>query len=239
MRMLVLAGGFGTRLKSVVSDVPKPLAPVGNVPFLQYQIEHWIEQGVRSFVFLLHHQADRIVDFLEGQRAGLLRGCDVRSIVEPQPLDTGGAVAYAVRQLGLDGDFLVTNADTWLGAGVRELAAAGADAMIVVRQPDVARYGQVEFDADGCVRAFREKDAASGEGWINAGMCALRADHFRQWNGGRLSLERDVFPELLAARALRAVPLEADFIDLGIPEDYERFCRWQQGGRKGRLCKFN
>lgn len=239
MKLLVLAGGFGTRLKSVVSDVPKPLAPVGGVPFLHYQLEHWREQGVRAFVFLLHHQADLIVQFLDERRDSLLAGCTVESVVEPEPLDTGGAVAHAVGQLGLDGEFLVTNADTWLGAGVRELAQAGADAMIVVRQPDVARYGQVEFDEQGCVTAFREKGAAGGAGWISAGMCALRATHFQQWDGRRLSLERDVFPGLLAARALRAVPLESDFIDVGIPEDYERFCRWQQGGRKGGLCKSN
>jgi NDP-sugar pyrophosphorylase family protein len=239
MKMLVLAGGFGTRLKSVVSDVPKPLAPVGNVPFLQYQVEHWVEQGVRSFAFLLHHQADLIERFLDGQRQGALRGCDVQALVERTPLDTGGAVAYAVQQLGLDGEFLVTNADTWLGGGVRELQRAGADAMAVVGQPDVSRYGQVEFDAEGYVQAFREKGDASGQGWINAGLCVLRADHFKTWDGGRLSLEREVFPRLLAARTLRAVRLESDFIDIGVPEDYERFCLWQQGGREGRLCRCN
>lgn len=239
MKLLVLAGGFGTRLKSVVSDLPKPLAPVGTVPFLQYQVEHWVEQGVRSFAFLLHHQADLIARFLDEHRQGSLRGCEVQAIVEPTPLDTGGAVAYAVRQLRLDGEFLVTNADTWLGAGLRELERAGADAMAVVGQPDVSRYGQVEFDGRGYVKAFREKGDASGQGWINAGLCALRADHFKTWDGGRLSLEREVFPRLLAAGTLRAVPLESDFIDIGVPEDYERFCLWQQGGREGRLCRSN
>lgn len=239
MKMLVLAGGFGTRLKSVVREVPKPLAPVGNVPFLQYQVEHWVEQGVRDFVFLLHHQADLIERFLDDQREGALRACQVQAIVEPTPLDTGGAVAYAVRKLGLEGEFLVTNADTWLGGGVRELQRAGADAMAVIGQPDVSRYGQVEFDAGGRVQAFREKGDASGQGWINAGRCVLRAGHFEAWDGQRLSLEREVFPRLLAAGSLRAVPLDSDFIDIGVPEDYERFCLWQQGGREGRLCRSN
>ena len=67
MKLLVLAGGFGTRLQSVVSDVPKAVAPVGNVSFLYLQLEHWIAQGVRSFVFLLHHQADLIIGFFEGR----------------------------------------------------------------------------------------------------------------------------------------------------------------------------
>ncbi|MFC5299807.1 sugar phosphate nucleotidyltransferase [Azospira restricta] len=236
MKMLVLAGGFGTRLRDVVNDVPKPLAPVGTTPFLHYQVEHWIAQGVRSFVFLLHHQADLIDRFIDARRDGLLAGCTVQSITEPQPLDTGGAVAYAVRYLGLEGEFLVTNADTWLGSGVRELESAGADAMIVVRQADVSRYGQVEVDDAGFVCAFREKGESRGAGWINAGLCALQAEHFTAWDGQRLSLEKDVFPKLLAARRLRAVPLESDFIDIGVPEDYRRYCRWQERDREGKLC---
>jgi D-glycero-alpha-D-manno-heptose 1-phosphate guanylyltransferase len=236
MKMLVLAGGFGTRLRNVVSDVPKPLAPVGTTPFLHYQVEHWVAQGVRSFVFLLHHQAELIDRFIDERREALLAGCTVLSITEPQPLDTGGTVAHAVRHLGLEGQFLVTNADTWLGSGVHELGSVGADAMIVVRQPDVSRYGQVEVDGAGFVRAFREKGESRGEGWINAGLCALRAEHFTAWDGKRLSLEKDVFPKLLAARRLRAVPLDSGFIDIGVPEDYLQFCRWQESGREGKLC---
>lgn len=236
MRMLVLAGGFGTRLRNVVSNVPKPLAPVGSMPFLHYQVEHWIAQGVRSFVFLLHYQADLIYRFIEERRSTLLACCEVKSIVELQPLDTGGAVAYAVRQLGLDGEFIVTNADTWLGSGVRELADAGSDTMVVVRQEEVSRYGLVEIDDIGFVCGFREKGGSSGAGWINAGMGLFRAEHFRKWNGQRLSLEKDVFPELIAARLLKVLPLESDFIDIGVPADYLRFCRWQESGREGGLC---
>lgn len=236
MKMLVLAGGFGTRLQSVVSDVPKALAPVGSMPFLHYQLEHWIAQGTRSFVFLLHHQAELINRFIEERQCSLLTNCEVQSIIEPQPLDTGGAVAYAVRQLALYGEFIVTNADTWLGSGVRELGIAGSDRIVVVRQEDVSRYGMVEVDDAGFIFAFREKVESIGPGWINAGMGVLHAEHFREWDGEPLSLEKDVFPKLLALRQLKAVPLESDFIDIGIPADYLRFCHWQQGGREGSLC---
>lgn len=236
MKMLILAGGFGTRLRNMVKDVPKPLAPVGSMPFLHYQVEHWIAQGIRSFVFLLHHQADLIDRFIKERHSSLLVNCEVKSIIEPQPLDTGGAVAYAVKQLGLEGEFMVTNGDTWLGSGVRELANAGPNTMVVVRQEEVSRYGLVDFDNAGFVCGFREKGESRGAGWINAGMGLFLAEHFRKWNGQRLSLEKDVFPELLAGRQLKVLPLESDFIDIGVPADYLRFCRWQESGREGSLC---
>jgi D-glycero-alpha-D-manno-heptose 1-phosphate guanylyltransferase len=236
MKMLVLAGGFGTRLRSLVSDVPKPLAPVGSIPFLHYQIENWIAQGIHSYVFLLHHQANLIKDFVEEEKCSLLKDCDVRFVIEPQPLDTGGAVALAVRQLELDGEFIVTNADTWLGAGAGELTKHGADSIVVVRQKSLVRYGMVEINDAGIVLAFREKGESNGPGWINAGMGLLKAEYFRKWDGQRLSLEKDIFPRLLSKRQLRAIPLESDFIDIGVPEDYLRFCEWQKHKREGRLC---
>jgi D-glycero-alpha-D-manno-heptose 1-phosphate guanylyltransferase len=236
MKMLILAGGLGTRLRDVVRDVPKALAPVGSVPFLHYQVEHWIAQGVKGLVFLLHHKAELIDRFIEERRSTLLANCEVTSIIEPQPLDTGGAVAYAVRQLGLDGEFIVTNADTWLGSGVRELVNAGSDTMVVVRHEEVSRYGVVDIDDTGFVCAFREKGERRRGGWVNAGMCMLRAKHFKNWNGQRLSLEIDIFPRLLTARQLKALPLKSDFIDIGVPEDYIRFCHWQESGREGSLC---
>lgn len=236
-KLLVLAGGFGTRLQSVLPGTPKALAPVGDVPFLALQLENWVAQGIRSFVFLLHHHADQITSFLDKGKSGLLKDCEVVRLVEPAPMDTGGAVAYAIRELGLDGDFLVTNADTWLGAGIRELTASRAPAMAVIRLEDSSRYGQVQFDDSYRVTAFMEKNALGTPGWINAGLCRLRADMFDHWDGVKFSLERQTFPDLVKRGELRAVAIEPDFVDIGIPEDYLRFCRWIAGGRKGALCK--
>lgn len=237
MKLLVLAGGFGSRLQSVLLDTPKALAPVGEVPFLALQLENWISQGIHSFVFLLHHQADQITGFLDSVKGSRLKDCEVTSLIEPAPMDTGGALAYAVRELGLDGDFLVANADTWLGSGIRELRASHAPAMAVIHLDDSSRYGQVQFDERQRVTAFTEKNALRAPGWINAGLCRLRADQFKSWDGARFSLERQTFPELVQTGALRAVAINPDFIDIGIPEDYRRFCRWVEEGRKGKLCK--
>lgn len=236
MRLLVLAGGFGTRLQSVVAEVPKALAPVGDVPFLRLQIEHWIAQGVSSFVFLLHHQADLIVSFLQKEQAAQLKECEVHWLIEPTPMNTGGAVAYAVEQLHLSGNFLVTNADTWLGTGIEAVGQANPPAMAVVELTDATRYGRVQLDEENNVIAFHEKSSSSGKDWINAGLCHLNAEMFNNWDHLPFSLERITFPAMVARGELTAVAISTDFIDIGIPEDYFRFCRWIASDRKGSLC---
>ena len=235
MKLLILAGGFGTRLQSVVTKVPKALAPVGHVPFLYLQIENWKSQGLRSFVFLLHHQADLIINFLEFEANKLLKDCEVAWVTEPNPMDTGGAVAYALKQLELTGDFLLTNADTWLGAGVKVVAQSPVPSMAVLRLNNASRYGQVQFDDTLKVTSFIEKRNTQGVGWISAGLCHLQANFFRHWDGCPFSLERVLFKQLVGQGALTAVTLQTNFIDIGIPADYLRFCIWIENNREGSL----
>lgn len=233
--LLVLAGGFGTRLRSVVSNVPKALAPVGGRPFLNYLLDAWLGQGITQLTFLLHHQGESIEAFLEQQKAsGLLAECQVRISYEPQPLGTGGAVAYAVRQLGLTGPFLVTNADTWLGKGIEQVSAQKMPAIGIVHVRNSERYGGVQVRENQIVH-FAEKQDSTGPSWINAGLYYLHADLFEHWNGRPFSLERDLFPKLVAAGQLHATPLETEFIDIGIPDDYHRFSRWINSEKSGEL----
>jgi len=235
MRLLVLAGGFGTRLKTSIGDVPKALAPVGDVPFLQLQLEHWLSQGVQEFTFLLHHQADQIISFLQSESLRLLRNCITNWVIEPNPMDTGGAVANAVEELHLSGDFLVTNADTWLGSGISELIKSNSPSIGLVNVEDVSRYGQVQFDQNYKVISFNEKSNFLASGWINAGICKLSPSLFDVCHGLPFSLERKLFVELVQSGELNAVPLNSDFLDIGIPADYSRFCNWVASGRKGSV----
>ena len=147
-------------------------------------------------------------------------------------MDTGGALAHAVKTFGYKDDFLMTNADTWLGGGIHEMMQSAAPAMAVVNLADVSRYGQVHFDNAQRVTAFAEKNGKAAAGWINAGLCHLDADLFKNWNGQPYSLEREMFATLLQNRRLTAVPLQTDFIDIGVPADYYRFCRWVAAGHK-------
>ncbi len=233
MKLLVLAGGFGTRLRSAVPDVPKAMAPVAGLPFLRLQLENWIAQGVKSFVLLLYDQAESISTFVRSEREGLLRQCEMELLTEPVALGTGGAVANAVAQLNLKGDFLLINADTWLGDGIARLGHALAPTVAAVEVPDTSRYGELIFGADDLVTAFAEKRPGSGRGWINAGLCRLSADLFWNWNGDAFSMEAKLFPQLVAAGKLRAVRLTADFADIGVPADYLSFCRRLEANRKG------
>lgn len=233
--LIVLAGGLGTRLRSAVPDVPKPLAPILDRPFLEYLIESWIDQGITTLTFLLHHQADLIEAFLNSlQSNGRFGNCAFRTIIESNPMGTGGAVAYAVRQLHMSGPFMVTNADTWLGSGIKRVFDAPLPGMAVIQVANSERYGSVRIKGDEVVE-FVEKQKSSGGGWVNAGLYHLHADMFQQWDGQAFSLERDLFPKLVASGQVHAVPLETDFIDIGIPEDYLRFCRWVESGRIGVL----
>lgn len=232
MRLLVLAGGFGTRLRVAIGDVPKALAPVGDVPFLQLQIEHWREQGLRKFTFLLYHQANQIIDFLQSQQFNLLKDCQANWLIEPTPMGTGGAIAHAVKELRLSEDFLMINADTWLSKGISEIMEAVSPAMTVVYLKDVSRYGQVYFDERNIVTAFAEKSLQSDSGWINAGLCRLSVDLFADWDGQSFSLEHKLFSDLIKNRRVNVVPLDCDFIDIGVPDDYARFCQWMLACRK-------
>jgi NDP-sugar pyrophosphorylase family protein len=236
VRLLVLAGGFGTRLRTAVGDIPKALAPVGDVPFLQLQIESWLAQGIREFTFLLHHQADLIIGFLRAQQCGQLSASHVDWLVEKTPLDTGGALAYGVKELGLSEDFLFVNADTWLGGGIAQLMQAHAPAIAVVKLSHVSRYGQVHFDTNNSVRAFTEKNPNATEGWINAGLGRLGVSLFIGWDEKPFSLERDLYPLLVQEYKLKAIPLKTEFIDIGVPDDYYQFCRWAASGRQFALC---
>ena len=233
--LIVLAGGFGTRLRSVVQNLPKPLVPVGGKPFLHHLLAHWVAQGERDFIFSTHHRAELILDFVEAESGdgGVLAGCRTRLVKENAPLGTGGAVAHVINSLDLRGSVLVANADTWLETGLAELAAAEAPSLAVVEVPNTERFGTVNLDGNR-ITDFLEKTEAGGAGWINGGLYNLDTTLFGATLGQPFSLERELFPNLARIGALRAVPLRGGFIDIGVPDEYRLFCRWVETGKIGK-----
>lgn len=233
--LFVLAGGFGTRLREAVPHVPKPLAPVAGQPFLRYLLESWVSQGICRITFLLHYQADQIECFLgEQANKSYLRGCEIRTITEPKPLGTGGTIIHAIKFFRTSGSILVVNADTWLGGSINQVVQTSTPAMAAVKVENTQRYGALKIQ-DHRVVGFHEKQECSGPGWINAGLYHLDTSLFEDRNDEPFSLESDLFPELVKTGLLRAVCLPTDFIDIGIPDDYYRFCKWVESERGQEL----
>ncbi len=234
--ILVLAGGFGSRLKPLVSDVPKPLAPVCGKPFLIHLLENLYSLGAREFVFLLHYEADAIKEIIaEVIDNNVLDGVKITSLVEDIPLGTGGSIMNAVNVLNITESFMVINADTWLGSGFKQLSLSTPNSIVAVNVEDCSRYGALVV-IDGKIERCLEKSSSHCSGLINAGLYHLSPDIFNQvLDDTSFSLEADVFPSVVDGGMLSAIEINADFIDIGVPEDYLRFCRWIESGKENEL----
>jgi D-glycero-alpha-D-manno-heptose 1-phosphate guanylyltransferase len=215
---VVLAGGLGTRLRAVVSDVPKPLAPIAGRPFLHWLLDGLARQGIARVVLATGYMADAIRDAVGATHAGM----QVVHAPEPAPLGTGGAIWAALTHCTGQRVF-VLNGDTWLGAQLAPIAAQAptADLVMAVRPvPDRSRYGSVQVEADR-VLGMTPKGLA-GPGLVNAGLYLMRRDlPARRPLAGAFSFEDEVLarPDGLD---IRAHPSDAPFIDIGTPEDFAR-----------------
>jgi D-glycero-alpha-D-manno-heptose 1-phosphate guanylyltransferase len=221
---IVLAGGPGTRMRPMLSDRPKCLAPVGNRTFLALQLEMLASRGIDRFVLSLGHLAPMVQQAIVPLQSQLR----IDAVIEPEPLGTGGAILYAMHHAGI-GECMVTNGDTWLDADFSALMApldAAAHEKLrmgCIVVADRSRYGGVAFEGSGLVAGFLSK-GAEGSGPINAGFYRVRRSAFDGWSvGAKFSLELDVLPGLVAAGAVRATPLDGTLIDIGVPDDYRRF----------------
>lgn len=217
---LILAGGRGTRLQSVVSDVPKPLAPVGGRPFLDYQLAALARSGsIGTVVLSLGFQAEKVVDHCTRNPPPL----PVTFVTEKEALGTGGGVRFALGSTSAR-HVLVINGDSMFDWDVPALSAAhegsGLDATLaLVEVDDVGRYGTVTLD-DGRIGSFVEKSRASGPGLINAGFILFERSILEALPGGAYSLEQDVLVDLAQWGRLGGVGFRSDFIDIGLPETY-------------------
>jgi NDP-sugar pyrophosphorylase family protein len=239
----ILAGGLGTRLRSVVADRPKVLAPVGGRPYLTYLLDQLAGAAFREVVLLTGHGADQVRATLGERHADL----NVLYSVEPAPLGTGGALRYALPALQ-SRTILLLNGDSYcdadLGALRRCHQREAADAsMVLVRVPDASRFGGVRLAENGRVVRFEEKAAARGDGWINAGVYFLERSLIQAIPpGGQVSLERDLLPWWVRSRRVYGLRCGGRFLDIGTPESYaeaERFFRAlspHESGKEATPC---
>lgn len=220
MEAIVLAGGFGTRLRSVVPDLPKPMAPVAGRPFLDILLAALARQGFTRVVLAVGYLAERIVGHVGSTYAGMA----IDYAVEEAPLGTGGAVRAALARCRSDHVF-VFNGDTYLDLDARQVEAqwrAGGTPIVVARAvPDTVRYGRLRVE-DGRVTGYAEKGVV-GPGLINAGAYVLPRDALDAFApGAPFSLETDFLTPGAACGAFDVFVTDGRFIDIGVPEDYAR-----------------
>jgi D-glycero-alpha-D-manno-heptose 1-phosphate guanylyltransferase len=218
MEAIVLAGGFGTRLREIVPNLPKPMAPVAGRPFLEILLSALARKGFTRVVLSLGFMAEKIIGHFGDSYAGI----ELVHEVESQPLGTGGAIRTALSRSVADHVFIF-NGDTYLDIEADEidrLWQANRHPVIVVREvPDTARFGKVEM-RDGRIHRFLEK-GSPGPGLINAGCYVLPKhvlDDFRL--GQSFSLETEFFTKYLQRIRFDGFVTHGCFIDIGVPDDY-------------------
>ena len=216
MEAVILAGGLGTRLRGVIGEIPKCLAPVDGRPFLQYQLEWLSRFDVSHVVLSVGYLREQIADFVKSREWPFA----ITFAVEKEPLGTGGGIRLALSKCRGKQVF-VLNGDTFFDVDLNELTFTAPVTLALKPMRDFERYGAVDWDGD-LVEAFREK-AYCEEGLINGGVYAIdRSQLDMSLFPKRFSFEEEVLVPLANYGLVAGVRQDGYFIDIGIPEDYAR-----------------
>ena len=217
-----MAGGFGTRLAHVVSDVPKPMAPVYGKPFLAYLLDRLVEAGLTRIVLATGYKHEAV----EVWFGTTYRGAEIVYSNEDSPLLTGGAIRKAANVLKTE-DFVVLNGDTLFDIDLAQLYTfhRTQNALLTValrRVEDTSRYGSVTCE-NGRIMAFKEKTESGGVGDINGGIYAIK----RSWlmsleRPEAFSFEKEIMQPMAGKDGFFGLSFSDYFIDIGVPEDYYR-----------------
>lgn len=225
MQAIILAGGFGTRLRSVLPDLPKPMAPIHDKPFLAHLLTYLKSQGITQVILPVHYMAEKIMAYFQSQYAGI----SIHFIQEDKPLGTGGAILNALTAYHAANPVFVINGDTFVKLDYQAMyeqhVHAKANMSMAVRHvDDASRYGKV-LTQDKSIVGFKEK-GEQGPGFINAGVYLIQPDLLAQYDlPQQFSFEQDFLLAHLEAINAQAFIANDYFIDIGIPEDYARAIR--------------
>jgi D-glycero-alpha-D-manno-heptose 1-phosphate guanylyltransferase len=214
---IVLAGGMGTRIRHLLPDLPKPLAPIEGEPFLGWVLKYLQNQKVQNIVISVGYMAEKIQEYVSENKLGLNLLC----IREDFPLGTAGGALNAMRQCAYEfSNVLVLNGDSVVLADLTPLFQSMEDestkvAMLGVRVSNAARYGTLEIKENNYLVGFNEKQ--EGAGLVNAGIYLFRQEILNQFSSDMsLSFELDIFPKLLSQNVrIKVIPVDAPFIDIG------------------------
>jgi D-glycero-alpha-D-manno-heptose 1-phosphate guanylyltransferase len=220
--VIVLAGGLGSRLKGVLPDIPKCMAPVQGKPFLMYVLDYLAHQQICKVILSVAYRKEQIISFFGDKYNSMA----IEYSIENEPLGTGGAVKHALN-LCAEGEVFALNGDTYF---IADLVAMGkvhvkssANVTIAVKHmTETARYGLISANKQGRITDFREKDPSLGSGWINGGIYLLNREIFNGFPHQKFSLENDFFKTKVSELTLHAFQSDGFFLDIGIPEDYAK-----------------
>ena len=239
MQAILLCGGMGTRLRSVVSDRPKPMADICGKPFLHYLLEMLRDKGITEVIFALGYMGEMIEEYFQD---GSAFGLKIAYSYEEEPLGTGGAIRNALPKI-LEEEVLVLNADTYFPMDYQGLLRFhqenDGDFSLATRAvPDISRYGAVRRDAAGRILAWNEKLEDGGQplaGEINGGIYVMKKSLIAEIPEGKQSLEQDCVPKWLSeGKRIFGLPFDGYFMDIGIPKDYQQFITDVEQGKHGK-----
>jgi mannose-1-phosphate guanylyltransferase len=240
MKAVVLVGGEGTRLRPLTLSTPKQMLPIVGVPMIERVLAHLASHGVDEAILSLGYLPDA---FMAAYPDGHAAGIKVSYAVEPELLDTAGAVRFAATRGGVDSTFVVVNGDVLTDLDLTALIAfhraKGAEGTIALHPvPDPSPFGVVPTDSDGRVTAFVEKpprdEAPTNQ--INAGTYVLEASVLdRIPPDRRVSIERETFPAMVPAGVLFALADDGYWLDTGTPAAYLQANHDLVSGRRGGL----
>ena len=199
---VILAGGLGTRLRSVVSDLPKCMAPVAGKPFINFVIDYFLHQGIKKFVFALGYKSEVIINYININYPNII----AQYSIEEEPLGTGGAISKACKLITGESTF-VANGDTLYKIDINETISffntCKADCVLTLKpMQNFNRYGVVQIHEDCSIAAFQEKQYFN-EGLINGGIYLLNCKTFLQENlPAKFSFEKDYLEPLYNKRKM-------------------------------------
>ena len=215
--VIILAGGFGTRLSTVVKDVPKPMAPINGKPFLHYIFKELQHQKIKQVVLSVGHLKEVIQDYFQDKYLGI----SIQYAIENEPLGTGGGIKHAFNFV--EDDAFVLNGDTFFDIELSKLKKTDADISIALKPMfNFDRYGTVELNNENTIVSFKEKKYCE-HGLINGGVYYFKKSLFDKIETERkFSFEKDILEKHLHVLQIQGTVFDNYFIDIGIPEDYKQ-----------------
>ena len=235
---IVLAGGLGTRLRSVLKGLPKPMAPVGGRPFLEYLLRYLQQNGIEKVILSVGYKWEVIRAYFGDS----FEGIEIVYSVENEPLGTGGAVKKSLSFVNSN-DVFIVNGDTFFNIDLKEFFAfhkKKRSVLSIALKPmsQFDRYGNVKIDDNNRIVSFEEKGYYES-GLINGGIYLLNKDFFMDldWKD-KFSFEKDFLEKCYKFYEFYGLPFDSYFIDIGVPEDYEKAKRdFEEQGLKKGACK--